>query len=481
MVRPIYRGQADENWGLESGIIRRLKKTYDPLPPNEQDCLKLVQYHQNELLTRQKIIGTEHATDEKILSELQHHGAATQLLDFTKDPLVALWFACSDVKYSDIDGKLFITDIGSSSYFTNGRDIEWLKELPQRYVFYEPVLSLGNRILIQKSIFVVCSPYISETICKVITISANDKAKICQELELMGVSEEELFPDLPGVAECNKWWKPFKHKYAKKRDPLTIRREGNKAFRNKLFKLALTNFKELVDLESKNFEAYWLAGNAHAELKEFEKAIEYYSEAIRLIKKTCYLEPWFIHFYLGTYFFNRGNSNAALNKHKEAIKDFTEVIENTKKVTKNDGEWIALLKRLERDAQYNMGNSQYLCELYSDAIVSFTRAGGENRSDTCLGMGNTFLARKDYVKAQNYYSIGQEKEPKSIASQCTSNALLLRDVYNKAKMNKWVPFIGNRGNFGNWGSETGVGGTGYPGLKGPLLNVDDYIKGMSIK
>ena len=32
--------------------------------------------------------------DLDILAELQHYGAATCLMDFTRNPLVGLWFAC---------------------------------------------------------------------------------------------------------------------------------------------------------------------------------------------------------------------------------------------------------------------------------------------------------------------------------------------------------------------------------------------------
>ena len=34
--------------------------------------------------------------DLELLAELQHHGAATCLIDFTKDLLIALWFACQE-------------------------------------------------------------------------------------------------------------------------------------------------------------------------------------------------------------------------------------------------------------------------------------------------------------------------------------------------------------------------------------------------
>ena len=38
----------------------------------------------------------QHLGDWEILARLRHHGAATRLIDFTTDPLVAVWFLCDD-------------------------------------------------------------------------------------------------------------------------------------------------------------------------------------------------------------------------------------------------------------------------------------------------------------------------------------------------------------------------------------------------
>ena len=48
------------------------------------------------------------ARDElELLADLQHHGAATCLLDFTRGALIALWFACEK---SETDGKVFVVN-----------------------------------------------------------------------------------------------------------------------------------------------------------------------------------------------------------------------------------------------------------------------------------------------------------------------------------------------------------------------------------
>ena len=50
----------------------------------------------------------------ELLADLQHHRAATCLIDFTRNALVALWFACED---STKDGKVFIVDTADPMQF----------------------------------------------------------------------------------------------------------------------------------------------------------------------------------------------------------------------------------------------------------------------------------------------------------------------------------------------------------------------------
>lgn len=45
----------------------------------------------------------------EIIAKMQHFGLPTRVLDFTMNPLVALYFACSDMKQVGKDGKVIIT------------------------------------------------------------------------------------------------------------------------------------------------------------------------------------------------------------------------------------------------------------------------------------------------------------------------------------------------------------------------------------
>ena len=86
-----YRGQADSNWHLTEGIFRTHKK----------ESIKNIYSDIKDDI----YLGDENKID--FLCKLQHYGAPTRLLDWTLNPLVAIFFACHDIKNRDKDGKIF--------------------------------------------------------------------------------------------------------------------------------------------------------------------------------------------------------------------------------------------------------------------------------------------------------------------------------------------------------------------------------------
>ena len=89
----LYRGLANADWEVESSAYRRIKESQGAsLPPI------VFQNYIAQLLESAGLHGfrERQLSDLELMAELQHYGAATCLIDFTTNALIALWFACEE-------------------------------------------------------------------------------------------------------------------------------------------------------------------------------------------------------------------------------------------------------------------------------------------------------------------------------------------------------------------------------------------------
>ena len=165
MSRAAYRGQAHAEWKLLRGCSSPTEGTRDCVLDDDNELTKLVSdYHKEHLIIPMAVIDGERMSALQRLSVLQHHGAATGMLDFTENALVALWFACAEEPSED--GKVFMLDIGDPQVATNGRTLpeenDPFNAWQQGVYYYEPDRSLGSRIVAQQSVFVIGIPEIPD-------------------------------------------------------------------------------------------------------------------------------------------------------------------------------------------------------------------------------------------------------------------------------------------------------------------------------
>jgi hypothetical protein len=183
----------------------------------------------------------------RILTDMQHYGVPTRLLDWSMSPFTALYFACCKNSHlptnskdiNENNGKLFvlnawalwnrlIVDRNSSeihqihikarallSYYS----FEEVKKLIKREFGFEinksnlqlpfPFVASysNNRIIAQKGCFTIHGINIDELAGKEIielTIPRSCKDSIIKELNMFGIDDYLLFPDFEGMANSFK-------------------------------------------------------------------------------------------------------------------------------------------------------------------------------------------------------------------------------------------------------------------------------------
>jgi hypothetical protein len=145
------------------------------------------------------------ASDWEWLSIAQHHGLPTRLLDWTHNPLAALYFAV-EANPAD-DGTFFaLHSITQASKLTSSPF-----ELSKPIKFYPNLVT--PRIRAQEGLFVVCSS-LEESLDRALRpdwtldryrVPAAAKSRIRYELFRLGVHASSLFPDVDGLAARLRW------------------------------------------------------------------------------------------------------------------------------------------------------------------------------------------------------------------------------------------------------------------------------------
>lgn len=210
----IWRGQGDITWPIHSGAYRRLEK--NGAIPNEY---QVIQYEESLLsMARHRGYGTNEGmpiNDMELLSKLQHHGAATRLVDFSKSMLVALWFCVnSNVNKTGLLTGVHTMALGGLGYegYLENREYEILMgNLDDDHNYFIEPPAVSKRIAAQHAVFLYSKVVNDKTgslflpkekgATLYIAISPELKREVRKILiESFDIRTETLFPDLDGFA-----------------------------------------------------------------------------------------------------------------------------------------------------------------------------------------------------------------------------------------------------------------------------------------
>ncbi len=219
----LFRGQPSSAWSLEPSLARELhikKRQWHEIAVIERAMIDGFRQEAHRWLSQPVLPSLPHAVDWWAL--MQHYGAPTRLLDWSKSPYVGMYFAVE--KDWDRPGSLWwFSGAAAENLMTRTfgklyRDIRGDNDEP---FFGEPLPMLltfslrrtVDRIGNQQSNFTICldasadhvdilapladygdGPHLGKLI-----IPAEAKREFLRELQLMSVTGKSMFPGLDGL------------------------------------------------------------------------------------------------------------------------------------------------------------------------------------------------------------------------------------------------------------------------------------------
>ena len=252
----IYRGERECYDKICSSLYRHYEREIDA------KMFKIETAH-NEMLKVAKGY-TQEGDDFSVLSELHHYGANTNLMAFTTDYLIALYFACDGSHHED--GRFVL--LRESNAIVDGYGIK-KPLIPQNYA------------IVQKSVF-VCPPngFIDFDIdpSDIINIPKHLKRAFLKYLRIHHqIYAKTMYNDLHGFIKYREFHEIAYVEFLK----------GSKFFRKSEHGKAIWHYNEALFENSQLPEVYINLGVAYGMKGDHDRAIEEFDVAIQLDRNSA--------------------------------------------------------------------------------------------------------------------------------------------------------------------------------------------------
>ena len=284
---------------------------------------------------------TAEAVDFEILTEIQHYGGKTNLIDFTTDYLVALFFACDG--HHDKDGRVILQ---------KAEEIQDMIKSPR---------NPRHRVAGQKSVFVrPPNGYIEPNEDNIVIIPASLKKLILQHLrKYHGIFTETIYNDVYGFIRSQDI---HGDAYTQFYRGVTCQNRANVATTTEVkqqeYENAIKHYTESIKSKPDFTAAYNNRGNAYSRIGDYNRAIEDYDTAIEI-------QPY------GDYaYYNRGLTYSRIGDYNRAIENYNKAIEIQPDLAEpyyNRGEVLLHLNEMEK-AKVDLITAK---EMGADIVAAF--------------------------------------------------------------------------------------------------------------
>lgn len=191
-----------------------------PLLPNiarkhpERNTSKREKEMLEELRRRGTLFIAREMDDWDLMVYAQHFGMATRLLDWTSNPLAALWFACCDankkasgfVYLLEVTADLLLDRQAQNNPFSIGKTRVLKPNFNSSRIIAQSGWFTAHRYSSSAKRFVPLEKNsdIKKRLLQ-IEIRGSDKAEALRILDVLGVNSQALFADIEGVCKYINW------------------------------------------------------------------------------------------------------------------------------------------------------------------------------------------------------------------------------------------------------------------------------------